>query len=189
MKYRDSKVLDLVYRFVLWWVVAFILYYLKLAGEAIRHDSYISKALLELPRSELPVIIGFLGMAIGAFAFFLKEFPLLRDGRSETGRYISKASSDLLLVPYHLMAFALGWLSANAVDSKLNEADIVYISSVLFPYFSIMFALAGMSLLVRIQKGDRAYELIYMETVFPIRRTLIFALFSAPLVVMMFFKK
>lgn len=117
VSFKKNKAADLVYRFLLWSSVAYVLNYLSLFSDGVR-GAYVRDAISSLPSSSVPQLVAGLGLVLLIINVMTKELKLTFGGIFSLkylfvpiNDFLSKVSSDLILVGYSSMSFIVGWVT------------------------------------------------------------------------------
>ncbi|WP_419782922.1 hypothetical protein [Malaciobacter marinus] len=158
--FKENKYFDIIYRFVLWFSIAFFIFYIS---DILDNLGYIKlKSTIPVPpKSDFIQFIGVLGMFVSGVSLLVKEFVLNESHESILLYLLSKISTDLVLAPFNIMAFVLGWgyylyTQAEFIDRDLNELIFFLIIFIL-----LMLFLAFISLIVRAKPGEYLFDKIY----------------------------
>ncbi len=160
---KNNKVVDIVYRFLLWFLIGLGLYKISfymndLAGEKIR------EAIKVTASSHFSQIIGVIGIFFGGVALCIKDL-FLKDGNENIPVYVlGKVSTDLILAPFNIMSLGLGWGFYLWIDGEFRGEELSILAVLLLPYALIMAFLATISLVVRAEHGEYIYNKVFSNS-------------------------
>lgn len=170
---KTNKLVDILYRFVLWFLLGMVLYHSSLYMNDIEGEK-LRNAIKLAASSHFTQIIGVLGMLAGGIALTVKELFLNNKHQYTFVYFLSKASSDLVLSPFNIMSFGLGWGFYLWISGKFDNQEITILGILLLPYFVIMVFLAITSLIIRAEEGEYIYTKLYSVTNKLIQRLFIY---------------
>lgn len=158
--FKENKYFDIVYRFILWFSIAFTLFSI---GELLDSAGYPNlKNIISIPQKhDFVQLIGVIGLFVGGIALLIKEIALNSSHESIVFYLLSKISTDLVLAPFNIMAFVLGWGAFLCTNGALNNQHSYMLIFLLIPFILIMIALAMISLVVRAKPGEYIFNKVY----------------------------
>lgn len=164
---KENKVFDLFYRLFVWGGLGFFLYWLSSKTNGFGGE-YISKAVATPPPPEFSQVIGSIGIIAAAIALLIKEISLRLNQHGNSTHLVhgipyclGKLSSDLILAPYNIMSFVLGWGIFLYSTNSFTLEQMSLAGILLVPYIAIMTFLAFVSLIVRTENGEWIYGKLY----------------------------
>ena len=183
---KDNKVVDIVYRFLLWFLIGLGLYKISfymndLAGEKIR------EAIKAAASSHFAQIIGVIGIFFSGVALCIKDL-FLKDGNENIPVYVlGKVSTDLILALFNIMSLGLGWGFYLWIDGEFRGEELSILAVLLLPYALIMALLAIISLVVRAEQGEYIYSKVFSNSKKKLQRLFLYmSLIGAALYVLFF---
>jgi len=184
---KKNKIIDIIYRFFLWFLIGLGLYKISfymddLAGEKLR------EAIKVTASSHFAQIIGVIGIFIGSAALCAKEL-LLKDMDENIPIYLlSKVSTDLILAPFNIMSLGLGWGFYLWMDGESRDEELSILGVLLLPYALIMAFLATISLVVRAERGEYIYSIVFAKPEKMFQRLFIYLSFIGATLYALFFR-
>ncbi|WP_444888241.1 hypothetical protein [Microbulbifer sp. JMSA008] len=182
MNYRESKVVDLLYRALLWISIAYLMCYLS---EEIGSNTgkFLENALKIKPDINWGNFVAMAGLLVAPFAMMLREaeYAFQRNNIRIAAVSIivfllAKISSDLVLICYGMMSFVLGWSIYLFTNNNPTSHEYLIFGVSLPFYLAIMFFLSFMSLIVRSELNGRLFG--WWRSQFPVfGRVAIYSLF------------
>jgi len=160
--FKENKLFDIGYRFVLWFLIGYALYFTSSALEGVGGGS-LRKIIATPPSSNFTQLVGVIGIFIGGFALLVKELFLKSNNESILVYLLSKISTDLVLAPFNIMSFALGWGFYLYIKGAFEGKNVAILGILLIPYSAIMLFLALVSLAVRAKEGEYIHRKFYSE--------------------------
>lgn len=160
---KENKLFDIGYRFVLWISLGYALYSASSALEGAGGES-LRKAIATPPSSDFTQMIGVIGVLIGGVALLVKEGYLKSKDDSVLEYLLSKITTDLVLAPFNIMSFVLGWGLYLYIKGAFEGQNVAIFGILLLPYTVIMAFLALISLAVRAKEGEYLHRKIYSES-------------------------
>ncbi len=144
MLYRNNILIDLIYRSTKWFLLAFLICYYNdhfshLAGDFLKRSTKIKSP------SELAELFSMIGLILAPIALIIKEINHLCRSHelssafiSEPSYWLSKLSSDLILIAYGAMFFLIGWGAYLLIykSHTLNEYIAVLLISPLTIFYT-----------------------------------------------------